>query len=78
MHPVITVKHWSHQLHDGMLFVWHEIDEHLHSRHFWTGVAVAALAIGLVTLIIMLAMHSDLPAETFETYPYGIPYGPYR
>lgn len=75
MHPVITMKSWSHQLHDSLLIARHEIYEHIRSRHFWTGVAVALLLAGIAAALIMLAMNT--PVELMEDFPYG-PYGPYR
>lgn len=71
MHPVITMKHWSHHLHDGMLNVRHRIAESLHSRHFWIGVGVALVVVGIVALLILLAR--DAPFIN----PYGFPYSPY-
>lgn len=54
MNPVITMMHWSHHLHDSMLFMWHEIDQRFHSHHFWVGVAVTFLIVGFVTAMITL------------------------
>ncbi len=77
MHPVTTMKHWSHHLHDGMLAMWHEIDQHLHSRHFWAGVGLTLLIVGIVALL-FFAVRNAPPIETPSNYPYGIPYSPYR
>ena len=76
MHPVITMKSWSHHLHDGTLSMWHHIDEHLRSRHFWAGVALTLLIGGLVTLLFFVAKNAS--TEIHTEYPYGIPYAPYR
>ncbi len=59
MHPVITLKHWSHH-----------VSEHLHSRHFWDGVVITLLMVGIVTLLFMLARNAPI------AYPYGFPYSP--
>ena len=72
MHAVTTMKHWSHHLHDGMLATWHHIDQHIHSRHFWTGVGITLLVIGLATLVFMGAKY--VPIES-GGYPYSLPYG---
>ncbi len=74
MHPIMTAKSWSHHLHDGALAAWHQIDQHLRSRHFWTGVGIALLAIGLVALVITLVRNAPLQGD----YLYGSPYGFYR
>ncbi len=71
MHPAETMKHWSHHLHDGMLTLWHHIDEHLHSRHFWVGVLLTLLIVGIVTLLFMLARNAPV------IYPHDYPYVPY-
>lgn len=76
MHPMITVMHWSHHLHDNLLVAWHEIDQHLHSRHFWTGVAIALLIVGFIALMITLL--ANAPAGPLGERPFGLPYGPYR
>ncbi|MBT8045769.1 MAG: hypothetical protein KJN67_01260 [Pontiella sp.] len=76
MHLGTSMKGWSHRLHDGMLGIWHHIDQHLHSRHFWTGVGVAVLIMGFVMLAIMLAR--ETPVILRGEYPYGIPYSPYQ
>ncbi len=55
MHPVITMKSWSHHLHDSMLLAWHEVDQHVHSRHFWAGVALTLLIVGFVALLVLMA-----------------------
>jgi hypothetical protein len=77
MQPIGTMKHWSHQLHDGMLSMGHHISDHLHSRTFWIGVGVAFLIVGLVTLVVFAARSA--PIQLPKDYPYGgIPYSPYR
>jgi hypothetical protein len=76
MHPVVTIRHWSHHLHDGMLTLRRQIDQHLHSRHFWIGVGAALLIIGLVTLFIVVAQNAPFVIPT--EYPAGSPYIPYR
>ena len=63
MHPVATIKLWSHH-----------ISEHLHSRHFWAGVGVALLIVGLMTLLFIAANNTAI--EWQGTYPYGSPYIP--
>jgi len=72
MHPATTMKHWSHHLHDGMLTMWHEIDQHLHSRHFWTGVGITLLIVGFVTALIILVKNA--PIQVPSDYPYRFPY----
>ena len=76
MHPVISIRHWSHHLHDGMLNMRHEIDQYLHNRHFWIGVAVTLAFIGLVALLIILAEHAPImmPSDS----PAGTTFIPYR
>ncbi len=59
MHPVITLKHWSHH-----------VSEHLHSHHFWAGVVITLLIVGIVALLFMLARNAPI------VYPYGFPYSP--
>jgi hypothetical protein len=73
MHPIATTKSWSHHLHDSMLATGHRIVEHLHSRHFWTGVGLTLLLIGIVTLLFIAAKNA--PFVMPDVYPYGIPYG---
>jgi hypothetical protein len=75
MHPMITVMHWGHHLHGNLLVAWDGIDQHLHSRHFWVGVAVTLLIVGFVALMGLLLMHA--PASPARGMPYGFPYGPY-
>jgi hypothetical protein len=60
MHPAITMKHWSHH-----------VSEHLHSRHFWAGVVITLLIVGVVALLFILARNAPI------AYPHGFPYGPY-
>ena len=76
MHPVTTMKHWSHALHEGMLTMRHHIGDHLHSRHFWVGVGITLLLVGVAALLFFLSKHTPImsPGE----YPYSIPYTPYR
>ena len=76
MHPVVTINHWSHHLHDGMLAMWHQIDSHLRSRHFWTGVGLTLLIVGIVALLFFLAKNSPIAIPSDN--PYGVPYVPYR
>ena len=76
MQPVATMKSWGHHLHDGMLSMRHHINEHLHSRHFWTGVGITLLVIGFVALFVYFATKAPLQME--GTFPYGYPYAPYR
>ncbi len=72
MHTAETMKHWSHQMHDGMLTLWHHIDEHLHSSHFWVGVGLTLLFVTFVALLFMLARNAPIIYPT--NYPY-VPYG---
>lgn len=76
MHPVITMKHWSHSLHDGALATWHQIALHLGSRHFWTGVGATLLAIGLVALLAILTKNTPVQSRDFD--PYGVPFSEHR
>jgi hypothetical protein len=69
------MKSWSHHLHDGMLSMWHHIDEHLRSRHFWAGVGITLLLVGFVTLLIFAVKNAPIESGEFQTY--GIPYSPY-
>ncbi|MDF7825876.1 hypothetical protein P4B35_17740 [Pontiellaceae bacterium B12227] len=62
MHPVSSLKHWSHH-----------VSEHLHSRHFWAGVGVTLLVIGTVALLFVLIMKS-VPVEIYDAAPYASPY----
>lgn len=71
MHPVTTMKHWSHHLHDGMPNLRQHISEHLHSRHFWVGVGLTLLVVGLVALLFILARNAPM------VYPHDLPYHPY-
>ncbi len=73
MHPVGTIKHWSHHLHDGMIFMWHEIDQHLRSRHFWAGIAVALLIVGFIALMVFLAQQTPVD-PLWQQHLYGTPY----
>ncbi len=75
MHPVTTMKHWSHHLHDGMMNAMHHIDEHLHSRHFWAGVGITLLIIGFITMFFMFARNA--PVHMPMEFRYGLPYTPY-
>lgn len=76
MHAIENVKNWSHHLHDGMLNMCHHIDQHLHSRAFWTGVIIALVIVSLITLVVMLSKR--FPVDSIETYPLSNPYMPYR
>ncbi len=71
MHPITTMKHWSHQLHDGMATLRHHIQGHLHSHHIWAGVAFTTLIAVIFAAMFILARHAPL------IYPQGIPYLPY-
>lgn len=73
MHPVITMKSWSHHMHDGMLTTWHHIDQHLRSRHFWAGVGITLLVAGIVMLFILAAKYAP---EMEGTIPLSYPYVP--
>ena len=74
MHTVVTMKHWGHHLYDGIQAMRHEIVQHLHSRHFWTGVGVTLLIIGLAVLFFMLVRYAPLQMHNMQ--PYSIPYVP--
>ena len=58
MHPVITMKHWSHQ-----------VSEHLHSRQFWVGVGITLLIIGVITLLFILSRNA--PIAYPHGYPFS-------
>lgn len=73
MHATETIKHWSHQLHDGMRTMWHHIGDHLHSRHFWAGIGVTLLVIGLMVLLFFVAKNAPIQSS----YPYVGPFGAY-
>lgn len=62
MHPVSTMKHWSHQ-----------VSEHLHSRHFWTGVGITLLIISFAALLFLLIIQSG-SFENYNAIPYANPY----
>lgn len=64
MHPVSTMKHWSHVLHDSIV-------EHIHSRHFWVGVVIALCFAGILALLFILARSAPI------IYPHHMPYAPY-
>ena len=76
MHPVTTLMHWSHHMHDSMSYMRYGITEHLHSRHFWVGMGVALFIVAL--LILMAFVVWRVPIEMSESYPYMYPYLPYR
>ena len=71
MHKETTIKHWSHHLHDAMLTILRHISEHIHSRHFWVGVVLTLLLVGITTLLFLLAQSAPF------VYPHEIPYAPY-
>ena len=71
MHTTTTLKHWSHHLHDAMLTIRHHISEHLHSRHFWVGVVLTLLLVGMAVLLLTLAGNAPV------IYPHNLPYPPY-
>ncbi len=71
MHKATTMKHGSHNLHDRMLSLRHHIDEHLHSRHFWTGVLLTLLILGFIATLLILAANAPV------MFPRGVPYAPY-
>jgi len=70
MHPVATAMNWSHHLHDSMPVIWHEIDQHLHSRHFWAGVTVTLLIICTFILLLMLAKNAPIQTEPMTEIPW--------
>ncbi len=76
MHLNLTLKHWSHHLHDDMLRFEHTVSTHFHSRHFWIGLGAALLLIGLMTLLLIWAWR--MPAESFDGFDYMYPYMYYR
>lgn len=71
MHPVINIMHWSHHLHDILLTLRYHVSDHLHSRHFWAGMGVALLIVGIMTLLFILARNAPI------IYPRAPPYIPY-
>ena len=73
MHPVSTLLHWSHHMHESMNYLWHSTIEHLHSRHFWAGVTITLFAIGILTLLFLAVMYGSFEF-TSDRYLYG-PYG---
>jgi hypothetical protein len=76
MHPIATTKNWSHHLHDGMLSMWHHIDQHLRSRHFWAGVGITLLIVGFVAMLLFLAKNAPINAPIDS--PSSMPYSPYQ
>lgn len=72
MHVAETMKNWSHHLHDGMLTMRHHIWDHLHNRHFWAGIGVALVVIGILTVLFFAAKNAPIQ----YSYPY-FPYGAY-
>ncbi len=71
MHPIITIMHWGQHLQHFMPTMRHHISEHLHSRHFWVGVGLTLLLVGIFTLLFILASNAPI------IYPRGLPYVPY-
>ena len=71
MHPMMTISHWSHHWHENMQMLRHHISDHFYSRHFWVGVGVTLLVIGILTLLFIAARYAPY------TYPQNIPYAPY-
>jgi len=71
MHPVMTMKNWSRHLHDGTLMLWRQVNDHLHSRHFWVGVGMTLLLLGILALLFSLARNTPY------LYPRNYPYTPY-
>ncbi len=75
MHPATTMKHGSHPWHDRCrLILWHHASAHLHSRHFWAGVVVTLLVVGILALLFILASNAPLivPPEMPPYVPYGL------
>ena len=71
MHPVITIMHWGHHLREIMLTTKYHINDHLHSRHFWVGVTLGLLIVGIMTVLFILASNAPV------IYPHGMRYVPY-
>lgn len=65
MHPVSAMKHWSH-----------EVSEHLHNRHFWTGVGITLLIVSFAALLLLLFVKSG-SFENYNTMPFVNPYMSY-
>ena len=74
MDPATAMKHWSHHLHDDLQAMGRHIMQHLHSRHFWTGVGITLLIIGTAVLFLMLARYAPLQMQNM--HPYSVPYAP--
>jgi len=70
MHRDTTMKHGGHHLHDSMVNLRHHIDDHLHSRHFWTGVLLALIVVAFATLLFMLAGNTPLNVQGPTYVPY--------
>lgn len=70
MHRETTMKHGSHHMHDSMQTMWHHIDEHFHSSHFWVGVGVTLLFVGLAILLFNLAGNAPLQLRFLPYRPY--------
>ena len=73
MHPVTNILHWSHHMHEGMDYLWHQTLEHLHSPHFWIGVGITLLVIGLISLLLIAVLYGSIEFS-YGRYPY-MPYG---
>lgn len=70
MHRETTMKHGGHHLHDSMLTLRHHIDEHLHSRHFWTGILLALIVVGLLAMLFMLAGNAPINPDAPRYVPF--------
>ena len=71
MHPLNTMKHWSHHLHDDMLRFEHVLSTQCHNHRFWIGVGIAVLFISLMTLLFVWAWRTPGTIDGFEyMYPY--------
>ncbi len=71
MHPVIYMMNWSRHLHDSWMVARCEVDQHLHSGHFWAGLSVALLIIGALALLVLFAMNA--PVGPMSETPFGMP-----
>jgi hypothetical protein len=56
MHPVMTMKSWSHHVHDGGITTWQEIDHLAHNGTMWAAMGVALFVTAVVALMFYLTM----------------------
>ena len=73
MHPVLTIRHYGHLLHDDAADLLHRLDSQLHGHHCWFLAACALLL--LAALWIMLLLKPSLPSPpTYDDLQYGYPF----